>query len=211
MRIHDHHRAGAALAILLAGSVLAACDRTPSQEEIRDTVSEQVESARTEVGGTVEAAVEDRVEAVQTAGLATTAAGAVIVAGEAIDVAKEAASWVVKAGSAVTGITAAQEALADDPSLLTQDSWLTPTTNAVADLRSSGEDAAALADIIAAKGTLAVAQEPFAAIGTELMQTADRLDEALATGDAAAVAAATPNLSAVLGKIDEIRELISSP
>jgi hypothetical protein len=204
-------RAAIFLAVLAVG-----CDRSTSTE-IRATVEAEVEAAqtevdaaRTEVGGTVEAAVQQRVEAAQTAGLATTAAGVVVKAEEAMDVVKEVAAWVGRTGAALATLTASQEALADDPTLIADGEWLTDMTNSAADLRTSGQDAVALADIISSKGVVAVAEEPLAEVGAELISTADALDAALEVGTAADVAAATPNLTELLDQVHAIRDLVQA-
>ena len=199
------------VAVLIGSAALGACGKPRDKAELRNAVEDRVDAARTEIGGTVEARVDGKVQAVQTAGVDNAVASAVAAAASKLDSAMQVSGWIITTGAAVTEVVAAQKALADDAALLADPDWQTRMTNGVAGVRMGGEEALALAALLASEGKLPAVQKSLVEIGDELTSAAERLDVALASGSAADVAAATPNLSSVLAKVKALHALLAAP
>lgn len=197
-------------ALVIASIPLAACGESRDHTEVRDAARDKIEAARTEVGGTVEAAVGEQVEKVQTAGVDNVRDTAVAAASSGLDRAQQLARWIVETGKAGSDVMAAQKDLADDHALLADPDWQMQMTNGIAGVRAGGEDALGLAASLAEDGKLPIVRERLEEVGGDLTSVADRLDAALATGTAEDVAAATPSLTAALEKVNAVSDLLKT-
>jgi len=98
-------------------------------------------------------------------------------------------TWKTGTDTAVADAQAAANALAADPTLITDATWLADMNAKSALVRTAAANAVAQADTLDAT-TDAAAKEGLGTLATGLTGLADNLDAALTAGDAAAVAVA---------------------